>query len=303
MIIKTYEKDYYIIQRLEVTQDFERLICEEILENSRPKYIIIKIFNRDMAYKVIPFFTTLKENKTFEDYKDCFSKEGEFYLVFLYNEGKNLQDKLKDEYCTLRERIEIMKKILEKIVIFDIPYYFIYDLIKNNNIMISDALEVFYNYSLLEYKEYENIGIKNINEVLANLYNDIFKIEIKNNSSNLISGFYKSLQEQKYNNYIQIYQDYNILYNELINNEKINLVRPNSIILKIWDRIKKTKKYLKPLFIIIVLISVIGYMIFVSITDKKKEGIKFEYIGDLNLKKNDETFIDNNTKKEIVDNG
>ncbi|MEG1458835.1 MAG: hypothetical protein RSB37_00615 [Acetivibrio sp.] len=298
MLIKTYNRDYYIIQRQKETEIQEILICEEnsdinkVAENGQ-KYLIIHITDKETIYQVVPFFTKMQESTTFEDYVECFSKEGDFYAVFRYQKEKKLAEKLREENCSFRERLEIGKRLLEKMVLLNMPLYVQYEVLRNENMGVSETLESVFEYSLCEYEQYPKITSTMVNQRIKVIMEQLFAEEIKLNSSPILMMFYESFQEeseeyQDYKTYFSLYQNYDKMYQELLKEDSYLKIRPNTKAFRIWDKLKSKAKFMRAIGTVALLLCIMIFIVFSSFQKKeKKEGERIESIGTIKIMKDE----------------
>lgn len=283
MLIQTYKRDYYIIKRKNTTEEQDSFICEENEKKNGLQYLLLHIKKKERAYQLIPIFSQLKNHTVFQDYIDCFSKDGDFYLVFQYEKEKTLELKLK-EICSFRERLEIGKRLLEKMILLDMPYYIQYDVLTKEKIMISEHLEVFFCYELSEYQQYSSITIKYIIERLQCIIQQLFIEELKGNYSIWINEFYESLKQNEFYTYFDIYQAYNKMYEQLLTDNAYQYMRPNIKVMKVWDKFKKVVHRIRPVISTIVVLGLILYLVISGFSHKTlKEGTEIISIGTMKI--------------------
>lgn len=283
MLIQTYKKDYYIIERKKTTEEQDVFICEENGKKNGLQYLLIHIKKKECVYQVIPFFSQLKNHTVFQDYIDCFSKNGTFYLVFQHKKEKTLEVKLK-EICDFRERLEVGKRLLEKMILLDMPFCIQYDILTTEKIMISEHLQVSFYYELSEYQQYFSITIKYVMERLQCIIEQLFIEELKGNYSIWINEFYESLKQDKYHTYFDIYQAYNKMYEQLLTNNAYQYMRPNIKRMKIWDTFKRILHQTRPIISIVLILGSILYLIMSSVSNKTlKEGTEIISIGTVKI--------------------
>lgn len=284
MIIKAYNKEYDIVQRLSETETQEVFICEKHPNADNKQYLVIHMKNQQLAHHVIPLFIELMEKKSFSDYDGCFSSKGDFYLAFLYEPAPLLADKLLTERCSLRERLEIAKRLLEKIVLLEPPPWLLGDLLSHFYIMVSQSDSISFFYVLKNYEQYESFAMEKIPGLLIPIFLKLFPEELKLASCPALTEFYQSLSETGiYNNYFSIFRAYKEIYDELISQQKMENIKPNHWSFHWWDKIKQLKRLVKPVAACLVLAAIIFFMVWMVLNRKKPEGPEFSYIGTVEI--------------------
>jgi hypothetical protein len=106
------------------------------------------------------------------------------------------------------------------------------------------------------------LGIHDIKTRLVHIFNTLFENETAQKASVDIEEFLEELEAAEYNNYFEIYQKYEALYEKLNNSDGLQSVKPNTLIFRIWNKAKSLMKFVKPVLIITVLALIICYLIY-----------------------------------------
>lgn len=296
MVISIPNHDYFVIQKLLDNETQDIFLCceissrddfssEELNEQLQKKYRIIRVKDRKIIYELLPFFVELREHTVFSDYCGCFSKDGFLNLIFACSEQPDLFSKLDNERCMLRERIDIGKNLLEKILMLNMPDFILYDALAEENVTVSKALDVSFNYQLLSLKNHGVLGISDVSERLLVLFKKLFEYELLREASIDIQAFIDELSAKSYSNYFEIYKSYEELYDKLLTGELIAAIRPNTFLFRLWDRIKGFGKYVKPILTVLVLLLIAGYLLY-TIMHKPVDAAKvfnYEQIGTVEI--------------------
>ena len=155
MMIQSLEKKYIVIKYSFSDSNVERYICQE--ETGGEKYTIVRVKNRQWIAKAVEFLMHQRENSHFTDFTSCFFSDECLYVVMRYAEGISLEEKLQNEVSSLEERLAVGKGILERILILNMPDYFLKDCLKAESIILSASLEVSFQYELLNIADYERV--------------------------------------------------------------------------------------------------------------------------------------------------
>jgi len=280
MVIEALKHRYYVIHKEEGTPKYEIFCCREYVDAQHKAYDVYCV-KEPLLIQALLLELTDREGD-FTDLYECFSRDGKLYVVFLHKEGLPLEEKLKEEMCSLKERMQIGKNLLEQILLLSIPDYFLAKLWKEKQILVDEGLSVSFCYRLegiLLSKEEQNLQIRN---GLSALFEELFQKEIELEKCPEISEFTKNLKEGKFHSIREVYQEYNGLCEILQNLSRRGNIRPNTLIFRIWDRMKKAIPYIKKAVGVVILIMLAGYLIYTILYPKATvECLKFETIGTL----------------------
>lgn len=284
MNIKTIDRNLYVIQVMNKSTDYEYMLCTDLLEEKSNEYEVLKVMNYSMVYKIMPMLNTQLKNKKFSDLVDCFSQDNVFYAMFKHYEEPLLFDKLDDKYSTL-ERSEIVKNIIEKIVMLSMPYSMQTDILNGNSITISDTLEVHFKYNLKEISNYDSLDFKTLQGSLSRVVEAILHSECESGNYSLLTEYCKTLNLQGYTQPIELYSKYVAVYNQLKETTADN-TKPNKWLV-FWDRIKHILKLVKPCILCLIVFSALAYLIYMVLGYNDKDTSQYgtyKTIGTLNIK-------------------
>ncbi|HHV12873.1 MAG TPA: hypothetical protein GXX75_21595 [Clostridiales bacterium] len=281
MVINTLKHNYYVIHKLEENQELEALLCKEVTpqEGKDPdqRYRVIRLKNLPLTYQVLPFFMELLNSREFTDYYDCFSKDGCLHLVFLQQDYPLLVDKLERERCDLRERLEIGKKLLSRILMQNMPDFILYDALAKESLCVSPSLEVAFRYSLASLADYRTIGISQVRQRLVPVFLALFDYELQKEASVDIEEFIEGLRIRDYRSYVDIYREYDGLYGRLVSGGLIAKIKPRTFLFRLWDRIKSLFKYMKAVVAALLLIAIAAYLIYTIYNQPVDTATVFNY--------------------------
>lgn len=288
MTIETLQHQYYILQKISETKEMEHFLCrEESSQKSSQVYDIFKIKDRRLAVKLILIFTEQMNHAAFSDFCECFSKNGELYLVFLHKKTIPLEEKLEKEDCSRQERILIGKKILEQLLLLDMPQFLAYDILNLKQIQVSEAYDVSFLYELNEIQNFEMIGMREIQNELANVMERIFQYELFLRISEEITEFLNRLKNNEYEDILQIYQAYLHLAETLEDSK--SLLKPNTFWFRVWDKVKAFWKKVKAYLLGFIVLGAAVYLIYAILNPKPntEESFDFQRIGTLMIEENE----------------
>lgn len=285
MNIKTIDRDLYILQIITLNSNYEYMICIDNMEEKNNKYDVLKIKDYSMICRIMPLLNSQMKNRKFIDLVDCFSKDNAFYAVFRHNDEKMLSEYLKNSQYNTDERIEILKNLIEKIVMSDIPVPVQADILSSESITVSDSMRIGFRYDLSRIADYSQFDMKKLQKFLRNIVKKVLEREISNEVSEKLSEYCANLGKGNYNEYIELYSAYMEAYNEIKQNINDNSIEKQSKWLRLWERIKSLLRLVKPFTVSLLIIAALAYLAYVLLFDNKDTaGQTYQSIGSLDIK-------------------
>lgn len=285
MQIESPKRVYRVIQRLMSETRETVFLCKENGREENKQYLVIEICDSSLAYSIIPMFLSWKEDKGFLDYIECFNSQGMLYLSFLYHPEKSLEEQMQKKQLVLTERLLIVKGILSNAILQSVPTPILWEVLQYQNILVADDLTVNFDYLLLMMEVYQNITFRDVQDRFRELLCSMFTEELENRSLPELDPLLLRLKEYKYEQLIQIYQDYNELCTELLIKIKEGRVKPRRLWFTIWEFIKDVYQKIKIYIIALIVILLTLYFIhtLVNRSNDAKEKTVFYYIGNVTI--------------------
>ena len=284
MMIQTLGKKYNVIKYSYSDSNMERFICQE--EADCTKYTVVRIKNRMWIIQTMEFLMRQMKDTHFTDFVSCFASEEYFHVVMKYAEGVSLREKLQREHCSLEERMAIGKGILDKIMLLKIPDYFLQDCLKQENIILSSASEVSFQYYLFNITQYGRVSFSQVQACLWILFEALLEQEMKKRVLPSASRFCNSLKKGEYQEILQIYTDFNEVCKEIRHIPPVELATPRTWGFRTWDKVKKYMVPFKKICAFLLMFLAVLFFIYSAYESTQDGGEKklFEYIGTLDIK-------------------
>lgn len=283
MLIQTYERGYQVISHVLSNDLGEVYICRDI--SADREYTVLRIKDKDIVAELMVYINqNIKE--TFIDFVERFVFEGDLCLVFRYHRGLSLSAKLKYEYSSISERMTIGKKILDEIVLLDMPLYFLKNCLSGERIIVRPSLDVSFNYVPADIRHFAAADDRAVLAGFTAIFDLLFADELSKQSAPLINQFYADLHKEQHFNSIELYKQYTQMCREveLIPEEELN--QPKSKWFLLWEKIKKSFGKFKKILGIALLVLSIVYLAY-TIGDALNPTITpvqhFEFIGTLEM--------------------
>lgn len=258
MTIETYNKVYTVVRHLYAGLHMDHYVCR--CRDSRQLYNIIRVKNRKITAQIIEFLSIQKSSKKFSDFVDEFVYQGDLHAVFTYTEGKNLLRKL-EEPCTLEERMEIGKRLIERMVLLEQPYYFQCQCLSPENIIVTASLDVRFWYTFHDIEKYDTYGGQQAAAYLYRVIRLLFAPELRNHVLDPMEDFLKQLQEEKQPDDMVRYQRYCAVCEEIRKIPKEEMELPKNFLYHVWNFIKSVRGLIKRTMLTLIFICVFIYMI------------------------------------------
>ena len=265
MVIRTFEHEYPVIGIKEQTEQYDTYICRDAA--SKGLCSVISIKDSSLFPMLVSWLTDIIDTETFTDHREHFIYNGQLCIVMRYTQGISLSTKLSTESVPFRERLEIGRRLLERVILQDIPDYFLSRCFVPDQIMIGPDLSVSFNYPL------EDILLDRNQDGRANIesvFRLLFDHEIMRKVPDLLMDFMQRLPDLTGQKMTDLYSEYYILLSKLENYSDSDEL-PKTFWYRLWDKIKRCFKVLKKFLIFLLIIAALIYLIYIIIDPNKNK--------------------------------
>ncbi|MFP3153562.1 hypothetical protein LQZ18_03880 [Lachnospiraceae bacterium ZAX-1] len=288
MIIQALDKDYLVIKRGSFDERVERYLCKCSVDSEI--YMLILIKDRQLIHDVAEYITAAANSEKFLDLHSCFSSEDGFCVVCRHVMGRSLKNKIRYEYLALEERLAIGRKILEKIILQNLPAYFLCDTLFSETVVVHENLDIGFTYELIDLDHFKEYGMEQAMERIAAIMEELFHEEVGKNMLPPLLEFCHNLNTHHLRNYMDIFQAYEKTCETIQGMAPEEREIPRTWLFRQWAKIVRLGKPLKKIAAAILLILAIVWLMYVIGRPEplQKGQNVYDYIGTLPIQQEKE---------------
>lgn len=286
MLIKNLDRRYEVLEKQKNTGALELYIARDLDDPAQTPYRVVCVKDRELARKLVPVTTKKNTSISFQDLKDSFNLEGKYYIVFRYAEGETLQQALLARSYSLQERLLLLKNIFSQLFLQNMPDCFVYEVLRKDNIVVNQALEVRFHYFFTEVDYYWQVEEAHCLRRMSELALELFQKELTEKKDKELTEFVKNLTNQRYQDLWDCYEACNDLYEHLLEISGQKELRPGRIWWRAWEAFQKKLPALKAMLAVLLILASFGFLLWnLPNPAISEDGIRFQQIGTLELGK------------------
>lgn len=261
MRIQTLNRNYEILQRAKSSERMEILIAMDVNDPGEGKCMLLVFKEERDIHRFIPFCESQKANLPFDDFLDYFPRDGFLYMVLRYHPWDTLEKRLEGEMLHLGERLEIIRSLFQQMVFKHLPLYLQYEALSRENLLVDKNQTVSFHYFLREPDRFESVCQEHIWSRISMILREVFSLELENHSCPSLEIFLKRVEKQEVSGYMELLNQYETVYQELMALQEENLLKPQSFGFRLWGRIRKLFQYLTGVLFLVVVVVLLWYLI------------------------------------------
>lgn len=287
MLIFSQDAEYQVLYRRQEATDFELLICQNRKEAADMEYTLLYFFQKEDVRRLVEK-NRIKQEITgnFVDFKESFLWKDGLVMVFLRRMGTPLHYWLKKDPAPLSLRLEIGKRLLERLLLLNMPEYLLCNILIPDCILVTDALEVAMNYEPKEMLWTEGEFPNLLRNRFYQIFILLFQKEEQEHSSPEIHGFLERFRQEPYEDVFRIYQMYDWMQTELAGRSDINQLKPRTWLFRLQTLgirgLQVVEKLAVPVIVLVGMILTI-YLVCNPVQEEAEEKV-IEQIGTLKIR-------------------
>ncbi len=284
MIIKTLERTYNVLQMLPSGRTASCFVCSR--DDSEGLYVVDELKDRSVISSSVDFLTGLKGRTSFTDFEECFFSQESMYVVFKYREGKSLLNSLNLENVSLRERLAMVRAILEKLLLQDMPVYLIWDAMDEGQIFFAAGMEAVFRYNLSDIDHYREKDFKAVIERFSAILELIFHQEIQDKSLPILGEFMEKLKDGECADLPALFALWDSFQKRVEALPEMERIKPRTWPFRLWDAIVRLFPIFRRILAVVLLIVAFIFLFFTirQAMDSGGPNHQFDKIGDLDIR-------------------
>ncbi|MEG0779887.1 MAG: hypothetical protein RR092_01965 [Oscillospiraceae bacterium] len=278
MIVHTWEQAYTIVQVLRRTEQEEILVCRDLQENC---YLLVRFQDQALNRRLLPMLVAQVNNKTFEDYLGLFSQDGDLYARFRYTAAPTLTERLAKGGDSLQARLLLAGNLLERMALLQMPPALQYEALRSYNLTVDDSLKVSFNYILDATSVCADMGLCFVCVRIAEIFREVFQAELAAKAVPELETYLTELERGSCTTYLEIYGGFRRVSELLRDRVPTGVAEPRTWLFRLWERIKRLRRYVVPLLGGLVLVAAFCYLIYTLLAPPTPLGtpVLFDSIG------------------------
>ena len=288
MLIQSLDQTYTVIQLLGRNDRAECYLCRDYARQDPSDYALVRLIDPDLVARMVPVFLRLEQEGMFLDFVGSFTGEDGVYGAFRYSGFPTWEQKRDREACSLAERLEIAKNLLEKMLLYRMPPYFQRNVLAPGRICVSPSLEVGFRYGLEDIYNYFSVGPADACQGFRAFFEELFYEELAQGAAPELETFVSGCAaaeglEDLYRRFVPVYQA--LRAPKEGKQKKQAAPRRQGRAFQIWEAVKRVLRVLRPIVAAAVILAVVIYLIVTwdAGSEAAKDAGTFSYIGTVEI--------------------
>jgi len=284
VVIRVLDQNYFVLQTLPSETGLTQYVCKNVSADDGLVYRIVQIPMEETTPELLAWLSQLFRAGRFRELVQYASERDRLQVVVDCGpeEAAQMEQILVQEKPSLKERFRMGGKLLERLIISDIPACFAIPALDALHVRYTPALECSLSFELDQLPAFFAADQDKFWSRLRRVLRRLFTEELRDRKLPELKAYLDRLLEQDFSDMLEAYKAWLPIAEQYSEAEEEKL-EAKSLPYVIWDKIKAFWHFLKSLFFLVVLGIALFYLInsvrtFLAPTEQKDV---YEMVGDL----------------------
>ena len=287
MIIRVLDRNYFVQQTIPSEGGLLQYVCTNVAEDDGKLYRIVRIPLDEVTPELIRYLSDIFRKERFRELVQYANERDHLQVVTDCGSAraKSIAERLSESKVPLRERLAMGEKLLERLILSDVPAFFAVSALDETHVRFTDSLDCSLTYELEGLLNFQEAGMDAVIKKVRLFLAGLFKKEIKDGKLPDLEVFLKRIEVGSFRELLPLYTDYRTLAESLSAVDEDTL-EPKSLPYRIWEWIKSAFRFLKKLFFVVVILMAVTYLVLAvrNFLAPTKQMNVYSQVGDLQIR-------------------
>ncbi len=286
MVIRVLNQNYFVLQTLPSETGLTQYICKNVAGDDGHIYRVVMVPREETTPDLIRWLSDIFSAGRFHELVQYASERDSLQIVVDcgYADAVPMDRLLEEEKPALKERMMMCGKMLERMILSDIPAFFAVPALYPDHVRFTKSMDCCFTYELDKLAKFEEIDAEKELHHLRAVIRKLFADEMKDRKLPEVKEFLDRIVQHEFPDRMSMYEAWLPIQEKYGEADETKL-EAKSLPYIIWEKIKAFARFLKSLFFIVVLILALAYLVF-SIRNfmapEKQQDI-YQSIGDMTI--------------------
>ena len=286
MVIRILDQNYFVTETLPSETGLLQYVCRKVSEDDGKEYRIVRIPLEEAKPGLVRWLSANYRKGNFRELTQYANEQGHLLVVADCGNRKArpLSELLREGAFSLRERLIMGKKLLERLILSDVPNYFALYAMDTDHVRFTEALDCCFTFELEHLPRFCEAEAEDVQRRLKNVLSELFREELKDGKIPEMQAFLDRISQREFPEMMDICRAYRPIAEELSGKDEETLDN-QSLPFRVWETIKRIAAFLRRILFLVVFAIAIAYLV-LSIRDflaPAQQADTYKSIGNLTI--------------------
>ncbi len=286
MVIRVLDQNYYVLQTVPSETGLLQYVCRDVMQDDGHIYRIVMIPLEETDPRLVRWLSIIYRNNMFRELVQYANEKDRLQVVIDCGSASAvpLEELLSRERLSLRERLNMGEKVLERLILSDVPVFFAMNALDPEHVRFTEAMECAFTFELEDLKKFDSADVEKEMHGLRSVLRKLFSEELNDHKIPELKQLLDRIVQMEFSEVMEVYLAYLPIVEKYAGQDEGKLEN-KSLPFRIWEFIKALWKGIRKMFFLLVILFALVYLIlsirnFMAPTEQRDV---YKAIGDLEI--------------------
>ena len=286
MVIHVLDQNYFVLQTLPSETGLTQYVCRNVAGDDGHIYRVVMVPREETTPDLVRWLSDIFSAGRFHELVQYASERDSLQIVVDcgFSDAVPMDRLLSEEQPALKERMMMCGKMLERLILSDVPAFFAVPALYPDHVRFTKGLDCCFTYELENLVKFEETDTEKELHHLRAVIRKLFAAEMRDRKLPELKSLLDRIVQHEFPDRMAIYEAWLPIQEKYGTADETKL-EAKSLPYIIWEKIKVIAGFLKKLFFIVVIIMALAYLV-LSIRNfaapQKQQDI-YQSIGDMTI--------------------
>ena len=263
MVIRVLDQNYFVLQTLPSETGLLQYVCRNVGEDSGHIFRIVMLTREQTSQRLIRWLSDIYRAGRFRELTQYASEHDSLQVVVDCGSESAVpaEQLLTEEKPSLKERLSMGSKMLERLILSDVPAFFAIPALDPGHVRFTKSLDCCFTFELEHLTDFDAAEPAKEYSHLRAVLRRLFSEELRNRKMPELKEFLDRLLQQEFSDMTEVYRAWLPIAQKYGAADETKL-EAKSLPFVIWEKIKLLARLLKKLFVLVVIGLAVAYLVF-----------------------------------------
>lgn len=286
MVIRVLDQNYFVLQTLPSETGLLQYVCKNVAEDDGHVYRLVMVPPEETDEGLIDWLFGIWQTGTFHELKQYASDRGRLKVVVDCGaeSAVPMEELLETDVLSLRERIHMGGKLLERLILSDVPDFFALHTLDPEHVCFTESLDCCLHFELEYLTQYADADTVRVFHRLRAVLRRLFAAELREKKMPELKELLDRILQQEFQDMMEVYRAWLPIADKYAEMDEERL-EPRTLGHIIWEKVKAFVNFMKKWVGVAIILIAVAYLVF-AIRDflaPTKQMDVYQSVGDMKI--------------------
>ena len=286
MVIRVLDQNYFVLQTLPSETGLLQYVCKNVAEDDGHVYRIVMVPSEQTDKGLIGWLFDIWQAGRFHELRQYASERDRLKVVVDCGaeSAVPMADMLDTEPLSLKERIHMGGKLLERLILSDVPDFFAVHSLDPEHVCFTENLDCSLRFELEYLTEYDEADLARVFHRLRAVLRRLFAGELREKKMPELKELLDRILQQEFSDMMEVYRAWLPIADKYAGMDEERL-EPKTLGRIVWDKVMALLGFLKKWVGVAIVLIAVAYLVLAirAFTAPTKQMDVYQSVGNMTI--------------------